>query len=67
MVLPWTRKFLVMQSKLLYVIFEGKKVNEIRASENRRGFRASITFWEDEVEWSLVALHEFYWMKEGKF
>lgn len=31
------------------------------------GFRASTTFWEDEVKWLLGSLQGFYWLEGGEF
>lgn len=57
---------MVIDNKSLDVVCEGKKANKIRVSEKERDFRVSITFLEDEVQWLLGVLQEFYWTKDGK-
>lgn len=52
--------------KAFYVIYEGKRSEGLRLSENNKAFRVSISLWKDGAGWLLGVLQEFYWTNGGK-
>lgn len=61
----WTGNFWPLR-KAFYVIYEGKRSEGLRLSENTKAFRVSISLWKDGAGWLLGVLQEFYWTNGGK-
>lgn len=49
------QKFLAIENKTFDIVSEGKQAEDLRLCENGRGFRVSILFWEDKVDWLFDA------------
>lgn len=60
------KKFLLIASKIFDVVYEGKNMQGLRISENKRGFKVSMSLDEEDVAQLVDVLEDFYWKKACK-
>lgn len=62
-----TRRFVLINSKSVDIMSEGKVLDRIRICENGRSFRVTIWLEKEDIKWLVDSLNGFYWNKGGDY